>query len=224
MNTIFKNILTALAFQIIPFIFGSKAIVQRVDPNYWKALLILSILISWIIGLYYYIKYPLPKKVGDNMCLVLFFAGLVTNYGLTVTCTRYFGFEYEGTVELVLITVTAIITLFETGSKVITEEYDPGINGLRKNYFMDYYAIMGYAFYINLLRDAFQEINLHNVIVAVILLFVLVFPFKKYAIAIRLAYGTNQKESPYFIFSLLLVMLSALSVVFGRGIGMLGGF
>jgi hypothetical protein len=222
MNSIFKNILTALSFQIIPLIFGSTDIAKRVDPNFWKAFLILSILISWLIGLYYYIKYPLPKKVGNKMWKILFLTSVITNYGLAATCSRYFGFEYESSVEVVFIIIAVLISFFEIGIETVTKEYDPDVKGVKNNYYMDYYAIMGYAFYIDALRNTFREINIKNVSLAIFIMFLLILPFKKYSIAIGLVYAKKQKERPFYILSLLLVILSALSVMFGRKIGIIG--
>jgi hypothetical protein len=204
------------------FVFHKQDISAPVKPHLLKSLLLFSIIIAWIIGFYIYLyKIKIGYKVSKKIYTIIVLSGAVANSIIYAIACRYFGFEYGGSIESIGAFIIIILGLFELG--MIKKDYSETEKKqtylpVQKNYFMEYYAIMGYSFFLNILKNEFHIIDRQNILLAIFFVLFFLFPFYKYQLAIRFTESFNKRDKINFTGSVLLMIISAISIMFEKNI------
>jgi len=213
MQKILIYILSVFAIQLIDLLFDHTDIGGDINTNYLKGFLLLTIIIAWLIGIYQYSKNILPYSVIKHIWAIVYLAGVLSNMIIFGMASRYLGFARGGFFEVFGILLIIIISLLEMG--LIKNEEVKEIN-IKPNYFMEYYAIMGYAFILNSFKGEYAHKPDLGAAVLVTLFFLI--PFYKYFLAIKWVQAKTLKQKLDFWGGFILIIISAVAVLRGENV------
>ena len=208
MQKILIYILSIFAIQLVDLLFNHTDIGGEVNTNYLKGFLLLTIIITWLLGIYKYSKNILPYSVTKHIWAIVYLAGVLSNIIIFGMSSRYLGFTRGGGFEIFGIILIVVISLLEMG--LIKNEKVKEIN-IKHNYFMEYYAIMGYAFILNIFKGEYT--NNPNLSAAILVTLFFLIPFYKYFLAIKFVQAKTLKEKLDFWGGFILIIISAVAVL-----------